>query len=159
MDGQVDCTALSLNNKCSRRRQRQCIIKQEAWTVTTLKFKSGIHGSFQESFSAHNSTLLFDKISDSGPLIVVSYIFDATKLFLQRDATSRMIKIFRIIHICASSMSIRQMRQILYRTEYITMMVFTLCRNNWFHSRPRNLSNVSQKRRRAHVTIQFEQAK
>jgi len=76
VDKQVGCTTLCLNNKRSGRRQRRRIIKREAWTATILKFKGGIHGSFQESFSAHNSTLLLDKISEGGRRRVV-YFHDA----------------------------------------------------------------------------------
>ena len=90
-------TTLLLNNKCSGRRQRRRIIKREAWTTTTLKFKGGIHRSFQESFSAHNSTLLLDKISDGSPSAIASCVLWCHEIFFTAGLISWMIKIFRII--------------------------------------------------------------
>lgn len=126
----VDPITLCLNNKCSDGRQRQRIIKREAWTATTLSLKAGYYGSFQESFSAHNSTLLLDKISDGNNSPAAS-----RHVLSRRHKTSTAAARYRewlkypgqsIPCFCALSINIKRMREVLYRTECITMMVFAV---------------------------------
>lgn len=137
--GQVDRTTLSLNNKCSGRRQKRRIIEREAWTATTLKFKGGIHESFQESFSAHNSTLLLDKISDRGPPAVASCIFTMPQNFSRSGTWYR--EWLKYSEQSTSYSCFKYWYQADERgalSDGVHYNDGVHCRDNWFHSRSRD---------------------
>lgn len=169
VDRQVDRTTLSLNNKCSVRRQRRRIIKREAWTATTLKFKGWIHrihGSFQESFPAHNSTLLLDKISDLVARPSSHRVFSRCHKTFSRSAGREWLKYPRqsTSYIRALNFAIKQIEVMFYLMECITMVVFTVAIIDSIHVLE-DLFNLSLQRRKkkrgkAHNDpIQFEHLK